>query len=125
MESQDSILAFWFGDDPDDAAVAAERASLWWSKDPRMDAEIRRRFEPLVEAAGSCNLEEWRASIRGRLALILLTDQFPRNIRRGAPAAFAFDAIARSLCLESLANGSDRELRPIERVFVYLPFEHS
>ena len=61
----------------------------------------------------------------GRLALVLLTDQFPRSIYRGTPAAFAFDAIARSLCLESLADGSDRALRPIERVFLYLPFEHS
>jgi uncharacterized protein (DUF924 family) len=125
MESQESILAFWFGDEPDDATVAAGRAPLWWSGDPGTDAEIRRRFEPLVEAAGAGELDEWRSSIRGRLALVLLTDQFPRSIYRGTPAAFACDAIARSLCLESLADGSDCELRPIERVFLYLPFEHS
>ena len=125
MESQDSILGFWFGDEPDDAAVAAERASLWWSKEPAMDAEIRRRFESLVVAAGVGELEQWRSSIRGRLALILLTDQFPRNIYRGTPTAFAFDAVARSLCLESLAERGDRALRPIERVFLYLPLEHS
>lgn len=125
MESQDSILGFWFGDELDEAAVAAELASLWWSKEPAMDAEIRRRFESLVIAAGVGELEQWRSSIRGRLALVLLTDQFPRSIYRGTPAAFAFDAIARSLCLESLADGSDRKLRPIERVFLYLPLEHS
>lgn len=125
MESRESILAFWFGDEPDDATVAAKRAPLWWSGDPGTDAEIRCRFEPLVEAAGAGELEGWRSSIRGRLALVLLTDQFPRSIYRGTPAAFAFDAIARSLCLESLTDGSDRELRPIERVFLYLPFEHS
>jgi uncharacterized protein (DUF924 family) len=125
MESQESILEFWFGDEPDDAAVAAKRAPLWWSGDPGTDAETRRRFEPHVEAAGAGELDEWRSSIRGRLALVLLTDQFPRSIYRGTPAAFAFDAIARSMCLESLADGSDRKLRPIERVFLYLPFEHS
>lgn len=125
MESQDSILRFWFGESSDDAEVAAAQASLWWSKDQAADAEIRRRFEPLVVAAGNGRLDRWRASIRGRLALVLVTDQLPRNIYRGTPGAFSLDAIARGLCLECLADRSDRALRPIERVFLYLPLEHS
>ncbi len=109
----------------DDGAVAEDRSSLWWSKDPYTDAEIRRRFEPLVIAARSGDLDQWRHSGDGRLALILLADQFPRNIYRDTPAAFRFDALGRNLCAEGLATRTDRELRPIERVFFYLPLEHS
>jgi uncharacterized protein (DUF924 family) len=125
VESRETILDFWFGREPDDATAARERAELWWSKDPATDREIRRRFEPLVTAAESGELEPWRAQPRGRLALILLTDQFPRNIYRDRPAAFRFDGLARALCLEGLEEGADRKLRPIERVFFYLPLEHS
>lgn len=125
MENQKTIIEFWFGQKMDDRAVAEERSSLWWSKDPPTDAEIRRRFESLLIAAKSGDLDDWRLSIDGRLALILLTDQFPRNIYRDIPAAFGFDDLARNLCVEGLATRADRELRPIERVFFYLPLEHS
>ncbi|MCK5378207.1 MAG: DUF924 domain-containing protein [Acidobacteria bacterium] len=125
MENQKTIREFWFGKNIDDGAVAEDRSSLWWSKDPSTDAEIRRRFESLVIAAESGDLDDWRLSIDGRLALVLLTDQFPRNIFRDSPAAFRFDALARNLCVEGLETRADRELRPIERVFFYLPLEHS
>ena len=82
-------------------------------------------IESLVIAAEVGDLDDWRLSIDGRLALVLLTDQFPRNIFRDSPAAFHFDALARNLCVEGLATRADRELRPIERVFFYLPLEHS
>ncbi len=125
MEDQKTIIEFWFGRNKDDSAVAKERSPLWWSKNPDTDAEIRRRFEPLVNAAESGDLDDWRLSGDGRLALILLTDQFPRNIFRDSPAAFRFDALARTLCVEGLAARADEEVRPIERVFFYLPLEHS
>lgn len=125
MDGIDTILEFWFGTNSNDAAVVGERSFLWWSKDPEVDREIRERFEPLVLAAASGGLDAWRASIRGRLALILLTDQFPRNIYRGTPQAFRFDDAARQLCLESIQTRAERGLRFIHRVFFYLPLEHS
>ncbi len=125
METIEAIVDFWFGQNPDDAAAAKERSPLWWSKNPDTDGEIRRRFEPLVIAAESGDLDDWRLSVEGRLALVLLTDQFPRNIFRDTPAAFRFDVLARNICVEGLEARTERELRPIERVFFYLPLEHS
>lgn len=125
MEDQNSVLNYWFGTEPDDARLAKERASLWWSKKPSVDDEIRLRFKSLVVAAGRGELDNWKATPHGKLALILLTDQFPRNIYRGQPQAFAFDTIALELSLKGLATGEDRSLRPIERIFYYLPLEHS
>lgn len=86
---------------------------------------LRERFEPAVIAAGSGGLDDWASTARGRLALILLTDQLPRNIYRDTPDAFRLDPLARRLCCNGLERGDDRELRPIERVFFYLPLEHS
>ncbi len=125
MENIRTVLEFWFGENPDDGMVAAERSSLWWSKNPEIDDEVRGRFESLVLAAEAGDLDHWRSSIEGRLALILVRDQFPRNIYRETPAAFRFDDIARDLCLGGLAKRVDRNLRPIQRVFFYLPLEHS
>ena len=125
METPDTIHAFWFGTHTDDDAVIASQSALWWRKQAEVDAEIRRRFAPWVARAASGELDGWLADIRGRLALILLTDQFPRNIWRGEAAAFAFDVLALRWAKEALARGLDAGLRPIERVFLYLPLEHS
>jgi uncharacterized protein (DUF924 family) len=123
--TMEAILDFWFGTDSDDALVAQERTSLWWSKHPANDAEIRRRFADQIRAAARGELEPWASSARGRLALIILLDQFPRSIDRDTPQAFAHDEQALGLTLEGLERAGDRELRPIERVFFYLPLEHS
>ncbi len=125
METPDSILAFWFGSEPDDAAVAGAQSRLWWGKDATVDAAMGERFTPWVDRAARGELDAWRNAPRGRLALILLADQFPRNIHRGTAAAFALDPLARRWCREGLTAGADRALRPIERVFFYLPLEHS
>jgi uncharacterized protein (DUF924 family) len=125
VETPDTIHAFWFGGDPDDAQLAAGRSKLWWSKDPAVDAAMRQRFGPWLARAAARALDDWLATPVGRLALILLTDQVPRNIHRGTPRAFAFDALARHWCEEGIAAGQDEALRPLERVFFYLPLEHS
>lgn len=125
MHDPDTILQFWFGDSADDAVVAAQQSGLWWSKNARTDTQIRERFEPLVTAAAAGELDGWCATARGWLALIILLDQFPRNIYRDTPAAFALDASAQKLCIEGLAAGIDQQLRPIQRVFFYLPLEHA
>ena len=125
IETPESILEYWFGSDPDNANVAAERASLWWSKNPTVDEEIRRRFESSVLQAASGRLNDWASESKGLLALILLTDQFPRNMYRDSAEAFAFDANALAWCLEGITAGLNRTLRPVEQVFFYLPLEHS
>ncbi|MET0691297.1 MAG: DUF924 family protein [Candidatus Binatia bacterium] len=119
------ILDFWFGTHLDDAVIAKEQAELWWSKNRETDDKISRRFEASVRAAAAGELNAWRATARGRLAFIILTDQFPRNIYRDTARAFSCDSKALTWCLEGLHGRSDRELRPIERVFFYLPLEHA
>lgn len=121
----EEILDFWFGSNPDDAAVAKEKSALWWSKNPRMDDEIRQRFENFVRKVAAGELSDWQSKPAGRLALILLTDQVPRNIYRDSPRAFAYDAKALALCVNGIDQGLDLKLRPIERVFFYLPLEHA
>ena len=126
METPDTIREYWFGTALDDAAVTArDRAPLWWSKNPEVDNEIRRRFESWVIKAGSGELDNWASNPQDRLALILLTDQFPRSIYRDSANAFAFDTKALSLTREGLDGGFDASLRPLEKVFFYLPLEHS
>lgn len=125
MNSIDSVIRYWFGEHPDDAAVIREKSDLWWKKNPAVDEEIRLRFEAAVEAEMREELKSRDDSPRGRLARILLLDQFPRNMYRGSARAFAGDERAGKLAREALDQGMDRNLRPVERVFLYLPFEHS
>ena len=125
METPDSIHAFWFGPHEDDAEVIARQSALWWRKQAEVDAEIGRRFSRDIEQAAFGLLDGWLSRLRGRLALVLLTDQFPRNIWRGQAAAFAFDVLALRWAKEALRLGLDQEARPVERVFLYLPLEHS
>ncbi|WP_194712191.1 DUF924 family protein [Noviherbaspirillum soli] len=124
METAQSLHDYWFGGVADDAA-GQRQGKLWWGKDVAIDAELTERFGSLVTVARAGQLAQWSDSPRGRLALILLTDQLPRNIFRGTPGAFASDLQARQLCLAGLERGDDKVLEPIERVFFYLPLEHS
>ncbi len=125
MNAKEQILEFWFGESNDAAIAAAEKSALWWKKQVSTDQLIKSRFESTVQAAAAGELDHWRGSAKGVLALIILLDQFPRNIYRDTPAAFAFDPLARAACLEGLERGDDRQLNPIERVFFYLPLEHA
>ncbi len=121
----DALLAFWFGAETDAVAIADQQKTLWWKSTPALDEDMRKRFGELVERAATGALNDWRSTPRGLLALILLADQLPRNIYRNTPRAFAFDAAAREHCRHGLAQEFDQRLRPIERVFHYLPLEHS
>jgi uncharacterized protein (DUF924 family) len=112
----DELLAFWF---------APGEHDRWFTPDPAVDAEIARRFAPLIADAASGRLAHWIDEPRGALALCLLLDQFPRNVWRGTPRAFACDEQARRVAEEALARGHDQALAPEERLFLYLPFEHS
>lgn len=118
-----ALLAFWFGPKPRPGVPSVERP--WFSADPAFDAALRARFGRLVEDAAAGSLDAWAASPRGRLALILLLDQLPRNLFRGEARAFATDPQALALALAGLAALHDRALAPIERFFFYLPLQHA
>lgn len=124
-ETAESIINFWFGSSHDDAQAASQQNQLWWGKDEQVDAQIRTRFESTTEALAKGELDDWAQSAHGVLAMVLLVDQFPRNMYRGTPNAFAFDPLALRWSLHALERGMDNHLSPIERVFLYLPFEHS
>jgi uncharacterized protein (DUF924 family) len=128
----EAVLEYWFAGVDDDPSTLPGRLRLWFGGEEdgaddiaARDGSLAERFGPYLAARDNGQLDSWRASARGRLALILLTDQFPRNIYRGRPEAFALDAEARGLCAAGLDLGLDRQLRPFERVFFYLPLEHS
>ncbi|XTZ64413.1 DUF924 family protein [Aeromonas salmonicida subsp. pectinolytica] len=125
MQPWQPLLDFWFGDDADDATRAARQAPLWWGKSRETDALIASLFGELAEAEAAGSLAQWAEVPVGRLALILLLDQLPRNVHRGTPGAFARDPHARDLCLKGLSIGADRALSPLARVFFYLPLEHA
>lgn len=117
------ILAFWFGQ-PGEAGHGQPRAA-WFRKDAAFDAEIRRQFLATVEAALAGQLADWANSPQSLLAQLILLDQFPRNLFRGEAQAFAGDAQARQLAERALEQGWDKGLSAVEKLFIYLPFEHS
>lgn len=125
MDTYSAIHEFWFGSDPNDAIVAQQKSGLWWAKKAENDREIERRFGAYVDLAVRGELNSWTKSARSMLALLLLTDQFPRCIYRNTPNAFAYDTFALEWCLKGLSQGMDKDLRPIERIFFYLPLEHA
>lgn len=124
-ENVESILTFWFGATGDDATIAQRQSSQWWSKKAEVDESIRSRFEPLLQQALRGELNDWADTPRGQLAFILLTDQFPRNMYRDTPASFSADCLALAWSKEGIARGKYKHLQPIERVFFFMPLEHS
>ena len=121
----EDILQFWFGDAAEAPAKAEARMPLWFDVSPKTDAGIRARFGTTVEAAERGELASWAGSRRPALALVVLLDQFSRNIWRGTARAFAQDAQALDVARQMVAAGFFGELAPIEQVFLTLPFEHS
>lgn len=122
-KTHQDILDFWFG--PEDSEAFTKPQEKWFKKDPQFDEAIRENFAPLLEAFKQGSLDAWRADPWGALALILLLDQFPRNLFRGSDESFAYDGTALALAKEALEKGFDQEVPPVQRVFYYLPFEHS
>jgi uncharacterized protein (DUF924 family) len=121
----EALLAFWFGRAPLVDAALAERQRTWFTPDPAFDAALRARFAPLVADAAAGALDAWCATPRGRLALILLLDQLPRNLFRGQARAFATDPQALACALAGMEAGHDRALSIVERSFFYLPLQHA
>lgn len=119
-----AVLDFWFGE-LDEEVTVNNQNTLWFQGGEETDRLIAEQFQPLVSQAGLGQLSHWANEPRGSLALIILLDQFTRNIYRGLSAAFRYDSLALAICKRGLANNQDESLRPIERVFFYLPLEHS
>lgn len=119
------VLEYWFGDSLERGWPQRSRNGLWFRADETVDRSIEALFGHLVEAALFSELVEWEADPQGRLALLLLLDQFPRNIFRGTARAFAGDHRAVTLVSEGLARGMDRQLPWIGRVFFYMPLMHA
>jgi uncharacterized protein (DUF924 family) len=117
-ERRAAILEFWFAgkDTPRDA---------WFEKDPAFDAEITARFMEDYERARAGDYDSWQDNPKDCLALVLLLDQFPRNMFRDDPRAFATDAKALNVAQHAIAQGFDRAVSPVARLFFYLPFQHS
>ena len=109
------VLAFWRQAGPD----------KWFAKDDAFDAEIARRFRPLVGAAARGELSDWEETPEGVYALLILLDQFPRNLNRGSAHAFAADPLARQVAGRAIARGFDGAFENPEKRFLYMPFMHS
>jgi len=125
MAGIEDVLEFWFGGLQEGETVPPARMALWFGGAESTDSLIRDRFETDVEMACAGRYDGWCAIPRGTLALLILLDQFPRNIHRGSSRAYAYDDRARNLCLAGLAKGQDRQLITVERAFFYLPLEHA
>ena len=115
------VLDFWLGP----ASERGKSRKEWFQKDATFDANIRTRFLSLIESAIAGELDAWRNDSRSSLALLILLDQFPRNIFRGEARAFSGDARALDVARHVIANGFDQQWHPAERIFAYLPLEHS
>lgn len=115
MTTPREVLQFWFSD---------RARPLWFEKNRDFDAEIRERFGQAVHEAQLGGFADWRTSPDGALALLLLIDQFARNLYRGTAKAFLGDALAREIAAEAIARGFDKRFPFPDRNFIYLPFEH-
>ena len=120
-----ALLDFWFEGDPADCERPAELMKKWFSGSPEQDLSLKQQLGQLADAAATGDLNDWARTPRGRLALIILLDQLPRSIHRGAPEAFACDRKALDLCLDGLDRAEDRNLHPLERIFFCMPLQHA
>ncbi|MBN8431342.1 DUF924 domain-containing protein [Microbulbifer salipaludis] len=120
-----SVLAFWFGSDDLQRDPAAHQRAHWFQRSDEFDAEILNRFDRAIDAALAGELGHWTESIDGRLALILLCDQFTRNVFRGSARAFAGDPLALEICQNMIRSNQQRQLGLHQRAFVGMPLEHS
>jgi len=111
-----AIIDFWFDE---------IESALWWKKDAAFDELIMQRFQAVHQAAARCELFSWREHPEGRLAEIIVLDQFSRNIYRDDARAFSCDAMALTLAQEMVLAGLDGEIYPVMRAFVYMPYMHS
>jgi len=118
MTTQDDVLDFWFAGNP------TARRQEWFEKSTEFDSACA-RFADVLRDGKTGAFDHWAETPRGTLALVILLDQFSRNLHRNSPEAFVADAKARQVARAAVARGFDQMLNAVERMFIYLPFEHS
>jgi len=123
MSLTTDVLNFWFGDA--DLSRNMEQREIWFRSTPEFDAAIKEKFLTAYEQAARNELDQLMETAEGSLALIILMDQFPRNLFRGSAQSFATDGKARGVSDHMLDRGFDQKFGDWPRIFVYLPFEHS
>lgn len=120
-----AVLTLWFGSDALDGPVDPALQKRWFVPDPAFDREIADRFGTLIDEAAAGRLGAWESTPRGALAVVILLDQFTRNVHRESPRAFEADPVARAVADRAIASGFDRAVPLDARSFFYLPFEHA
>lgn len=126
LATPEDVLDYWLGETPEKPETLTERNALWFAKSFKTDSEIADRFVETLSALANGLCEDWAArGPRERLAAIIVLDQFSRNIFRGHRFSFTHDRLARELMQAGLEAGEDQTLSEPERVFFYLPAEHS
>ena len=121
----EEVLSFWFMEETLSAPQIDGRMDTWFGEDPVFDEEIAKEFADDIEKASDGKLDHWAHEPRGRLALILLLDQFRRNIFRNTAQAFETDKAALKLCVEGAMDKKDKGLAPIHKAFFYMPLQHA
>jgi len=119
------LISDWFGEALESPLAIAGRQDFWFKADRERDEYLQQKYGVLVEQCASGQWYRWLDNPEGRLALIIALDQLPRNLFRGTPRAFAYDAQTTAWCLAAVHTGQDRPLKPIQRVFLYMPLQHS
>jgi uncharacterized protein (DUF924 family) len=121
----EKILEFWFGTFPDAHSSDPKKVDMWFKNGAQYDQEIFASFGSVYESAVQGELDHWLDMPRGKLALIILLDQFSRHLHRGHLESFAQDIKAQEICIDGISAGDDFKLHPVERSFFYLPLEHA
>ena len=125
MDVVERVLSFWYDVEFLDLAADGDHRMVWFKKDDAFDKAIRNQFQADVTAAANGEYDVLCETVEGVLTLSILLDQFPRNLHRGSPRAFATDALALDIVKSAVASGFDAELGKTRRMFLYFPFEHS
>ena len=125
LTEQANILKFWFGEDRTNPLAVKAREKLWYSGGEEVDDEIRSRFGESFSRACDETLLHWCESADGSLALVILLDQFSRNLNRGTVHAYSQDSLSRAVAKRAINSGHDTQLTVIERIFLLHPFHHS
>jgi uncharacterized protein (DUF924 family) len=121
----EKILEFWFGTFPDAYSSDPASVEMWFENGSQYDQEIFIKFGETYERASSGEMDQWMDMPRGKLALIILLDQFSRHIHRNQAESFSQDLKAQEICIDGISAGDDFKLHPVERSFFYLPLEHA
>lgn len=121
----ETVLNYWFAGSENNAGLAADRMPFWFQSDAKADEEIKKRFGAFIQPASEGDYSDWGKSPRECLALIILLDQFPRNVYRNTAKAFEFDALALGLSIVGTTLGFVDELSPIEQTFFLMPYQHT